>query len=134
MLSALETVGDYLSDARTLLQDVIPPYRYDDLSLLMAFNVTLLEARRLRADLFIYNTDCTRNPGQVPFYSAVDAEQVPMEVSFRLPMVYGLVGHALARDQDDYQDSRASSFMQLFGVALVGAVPSPPTPITGGGR
>jgi hypothetical protein len=134
MLSALETVSDYLTDARVLLQDVIPPYRYDDWSLLTALNVTLLEARRFRADLFVYNRDCGRYSGQVPFYNAVDAERVPLEQSFRLPMVYGLVGHALARDQDDYQDSRASSFLNLFNVALVGTVPSPPAVIAGGGQ
>jgi hypothetical protein len=130
MLSALETVADYLQDARILLQDVIPPYRYDDFSLLMAFNITLLEARRFRADLFVYNQNCRH--GQVPFYSAVDAERVPIELSFRPPLVYGLVGHALARDQDDYQDSRASSFLNIFNVALVG--PTPTVPVTGGGK
>ena len=40
----LQTVGVYITNARTLLQDTIPPYRYDDLSLLRALNLTLLEA------------------------------------------------------------------------------------------
>ncbi len=53
-MSALDTVTDYISDARTLLQDTISPYRYDDPSMLVAFNVTLLEVRRVRADLFVF--------------------------------------------------------------------------------
>src|SRR5215831_7887036 len=129
MISALETVSDYIADARVLLQDLIPSYRYDDPSLLTAFNVTLLEARRMRADLFIYTES-----GRVPYYAAVSGQRVPLEESLRLPMVYGLVGHALARDQDDYQDARSGSFLQLFKVALVGDVPSPAVPIQGGGR
>ena len=48
--TTLDTVQDYITDARVLLQDLISPYRYDDPSLLTALNVALLEARRLRAD------------------------------------------------------------------------------------
>ena len=82
-MSTLETVTDYISDAR---------YRYDDQSLLVAFNVTLLDARRLRPDLFVY-----RHDEHVPSFSALTPGEVEMEPQFRLPLVYGLVGHALAR-------------------------------------
>ena len=52
-MPALETVGQYLEEARRLLQDEIAPYRYPDDDLIDALNIGLLEARRLRADLFL---------------------------------------------------------------------------------
>lgn len=113
-MSALHTVQDYITDARTLLQDVVAPYRYDDPSLLVAFNVTLLEGRRLRPDLFVYCSD------DVPQFSYVDAEEVNIEQQFRLAFVYGLVGHAITRDQEDVQDERAATFMDTFTQMLTG--------------
>ena len=38
----------------------------------------------------------------------------------RLAIVHGLIGHALERDQEDYQDSRATAFLALFTQGLVG--------------
>jgi hypothetical protein len=132
----LNTVADYISDARTLLQDVIPPYRYDDLSLLVAINVTLLEARRLRGDLFVYNRKAR---GQTQAFTAVDDTYVDMEPQFRLAILHGLCGHALERDQEDVQDIRATTFLGLFSSGLVGrtlgvvAGGSGPNPQGGGG-
>jgi hypothetical protein len=115
----LETVSDYLTDARTLLLDVIAPYRYDDPSLLIALNVTLLDARRLRPDLFVYKW-CE----EVPNFQNNDNEEVEIEYSFRLGILYGLVGHALARDQEDVEDARATSFLGMFKDILVGPAQS----------
>ena len=113
-MASLDQVQDYISDARTILLDTIAPNRYDDASLLVAFNVTLLEARRVRADLFVYAG------ASVPYYAANDATPVPMEQPFRLAIVFGTVGHALTRDQEDVQDARASTFMDLFYNILTG--------------
>jgi hypothetical protein len=113
----LNTVADYVADARTLLQDQIPPYRYDDPSLLVAMNVTLLEARRLRADLFVFNLAVK---GQVQAFGAVDDTYVDIEPQFRLAILHGLCGHALERDQEDVQDQRANSFLMLFNAGLIG--------------
>lgn len=114
-MATLDTVVDYISDARTLLQDTIPPYRYDDDSLLVALNVTLLEARRIRPDLFVFHRH-----GRVPSFGIVDADELEIEAPFRLPLVYGLCGHALARDQEDVQDARATGFMRIFYDMLLG--------------
>jgi hypothetical protein len=113
----LNTVADYIADARTLLQDVIPPYRYDDASLLVALNVTLLEARRIRSDLFVFNM---RVLGQTQAFAEVDDTYVEMELQFRLAILHGLCAHALERDQEDVQDSRATSYFALFSAGLVG--------------
>jgi hypothetical protein len=50
-MPALETVGQYLEEARRLLQDEHVPYRYPTDDLVDALNIGLMEARRLRADL-----------------------------------------------------------------------------------
>lgn len=117
---ALETVADYITDVRTLLLDEVTPYRYGDTSLLTAFNVTILEARRLRPDLFVF-----RYHDKVPQFFANDTSVFEMEPQFRLAFVYGICGHALARDQEDVQDNRAASFMTSFRDILIG-VKTPP--------
>ena len=110
-------VTDYINDARTLLQDRIPPYRYDDDSLLTAINAALLEARRIKPELFVYELESL---GQVQSFTAVDDTYVEIEPQFRLAIVHGLCGHALERDQEDYQDQRATAFLALFTQGLVG--------------
>src|SRR5580765_51055 len=113
----LNTVADYMKDARTLLQDVIPNYRYDEASMLQALNVALLETRRQRADLFVFKLPVN---GQVQAFTAVDNTYVDMEPPFRLGLLYRMCGHALARDQEDVQDIRATSFFNLANGVFVG--------------
>jgi hypothetical protein len=113
----LNTVADYVKDARTLLQDVVPGYRYDDPSLLTALNLTLLEAKRLRSDLFVFNLAVR---GQVQAFTNIDDTYVEMEPQFRLAILHGLIGHALERDQEDYEDQRATAFLGMFTQGLVG--------------
>jgi hypothetical protein len=124
-----DTVGDYISDARTLLQDRIVPYRYSTISLVAALNLALLEVRRIRPDLLWDNLD------QVPSYDWNDAmstlvpgtdgnaddddnptwtQWVPIEQQFRTAVVYGIGAHALARDQEDIQDEAANDFRTTF--------------------
>jgi len=113
----LNKVVDYINDARTLLMDKIPPYRYDDPSLLIALNVTMLEARRLRADLFVFNLAMK---GQIQAFTEVDDTYVDIEPQFRLAILHGLCGHALERDQEDVQDVRATTFLGMFNAGLIG--------------
>jgi hypothetical protein len=110
-----DTVQDYITDARVLLQDQVIPYRYADAELVVALNAALLETRRLRADLFIGFME------NIPQYLTNDDTTVPIEQPFRLPIVYGVCGHALMRDQEDIQDARASMFMKAFRVMLTGS-------------
>lgn len=124
MSAALNTVESIIADARTLLLDKRRPYRYDDPELLVALNTSLLEARRVRADLFV-----TRYGTSVPAYDAVTAEPFCIEPQFRLAFVYGVCAHALARDDEDVQDARANSFLAKFHSVLLG-VGTPP--LTGG--
>lgn len=111
----LQTVQDYIEDARTLLLDRIAPYRYSDTSLIVALNLALLDGRRLRPDLFVYKWG-----NRVPSYDAVSGQDVPIEPQFRKAFVYGLVAHALLRDQEDVQDTRSSLFMGTMEDILTG--------------
>jgi hypothetical protein len=111
------SVADYVADARVILQDLVPDYRYDDPSMLMALNAALIEARRIKPELFVYNLD---TGGQVQSFEAIDDTYVEIETQFRLAIVHGIVAHALERDQEDYQDQRATAFLALFTQGLVG--------------
>jgi hypothetical protein len=113
----LNSVSDYMTDARTLLQDTIPGYRYDEPSMLRALNIALLETRRQRADLFVFNLSVN---GQVQAFSKVDDTYVDMEPPFRLGLLYRMCGHALARDQEDVQDIRATAFFSLANSVFIG--------------
>lgn len=122
----LDSVAGYITDVRTLLLDKVPPYRYDDASLLVAFNTALLEGRRLRADLFVY-----RHGNTVPAYTEVSGAAVPIEAQFRLAFVYGTAAHALMRDQEDVQDQRVNLFLGAMSDILVGG-PRKSTPAHAG--
>ena len=120
MNTTLDTITDYINDGRTLLQDTIAPFRYDDPSLVTAMNVTLLEGRRLRPDLFLYN----RTPPGVQSFQANDGTKLVMEEQFRLAFLHGMVAHALERDQEDIQDARAAIFIGVFNTILLGVRPA----------
>jgi hypothetical protein len=123
-MPVLDTVNDYVSDARTLLQDTLAPFRYADPDLVTALNVTLLEASRLRPDLFLGRT---KQANLLQGFTVTDntntpSTQVDMELPFRLGIVHGVCAHALMRDQEDVQDARASAFLNIFNIILVGKV------------
>lgn len=122
--SALETVTDYINDVRTLMLDTVSPYRYDDTSLLTAFNTAILEGRRLRPDLFVFH-----HRDKVPYFAANNSEPFNMEAPFRLAFVYGTAAHAFARDQESVEDERANAFMGMFYEMLTGVKP----PVLAGG-
>ena len=119
----LDSVESYILDARTILLDRTPPYRYSDESLLMAFNTALLEARRLRADMFVYKFG-----DRMPSYGAVSGEFVPVEFQLRLPLVYGTVAHAMLRDEEDVPTDRANAFLAKFQNMLTNVLASPAVP------
>jgi hypothetical protein len=110
---------------RNLLLDKIRPYRYSDTSLIAALNITLNDASRLRPDMFIDRYDV-----EVPQYEEVNGELLPVERKFLLPIEYGVAGHALLRDEEDVQDSRANTFILNYMNMLTGQRPH--VPVEGG--
>ena len=113
---ALETVEKYVTTARVLLQDEVEPYRYEDAELLVALNLAIMEARRIRPDMFLETFDDL--PGD---YTTVDSTEVEIDEQYRSAFLYYIVGHAQARDEEDVQDQRAALYLTVFRDQLKGA-------------
>lgn len=109
-MSQLATVAEYIAEARVLLQDLDSgEYRYSDVDLTQGLNLGLMEIRRLRPDLFLQNFDFTNVPSGA----------VKLDVMYRTPLLYYIVGHAQLRDDENTTDSRAMGFKTLFLKQLV---------------
>jgi Family of unknown function (DUF6682) len=107
-MAALDKVSDYLLESRRLLQDQRVPYRYPDADLVDALNIGLLEARRLRADLFLPQFE-------IPYFAVADtAKPVPFEPMYRQSLVYYMVGRAQLRDEEETTDARAAALLTKF--------------------
>jgi hypothetical protein len=121
MATALTTVADYVADARVLLQDTIASYRYSDAELVTALNIAMMDTRRLRPDLFLGDGTTTNfSEENFPVFTAVNTDDVPVEMPFRLGVLYAMCTHALARDQEDVQDARATAFFKQFREIMIG--------------
>jgi len=110
---ALDTLQDYVSYARVLLQDTVDsPYRYPDADLLMALSLALPEAKKLRPDLFINYTS-------LPTFTVKDTTAVVFDDMYRIALVYYMCGQAQLRDDEETQDQRAAAFLGLFSSKLL---------------
>lgn len=105
---AFNTVNQFVESARRLVQDTVEPYRYSDEEYIEGLNLALLEARRIRPDLFI------RNNGDIPYYTDNDGTEVDIDPQYRVAVLYFIVGHIHLRDEEDTQDARASVFLNKF--------------------
>jgi hypothetical protein len=113
---ALDTVQDYIDRARVLLLDTYAAgYRYSDDELVQALNMGILEARRIRPDLFkaYFRTN-------LPSYSATSkTTAVVIDPMFRVAFLYYICGQAQLRDDENVQDGRASVFLNKFTAQLL---------------
>lgn len=112
---ALDTVSDYVTQSRILLQDQVAPYRYPDADLVAALSMGMMEARKLRPDLFLA---ASFTP---PSFTANDSTAVSMDVQYRVPFVYYICGLAQLRDEENTQDARATVFLNSFIAKLTSA-------------
>jgi len=110
-MAALDTVGKIVDFSRVLLQDTLEPYRYLTADLIANLNTALLDARRLRPDLFLYTST------DVPFYTAT-SEVVDIDQQYRMALVYYIAGYAQLRDEEDVQDARAGAFIDRITSTL----------------
>lgn len=115
-MAALDTVGQYLEEARRLLQDEIVPYRYEDDDLVDALNIGLLEARRLRADLFLPLFDI---PWVDPTGTIAMDTKVTFDPMYRQSLIYYIVGRTQLRDDESTTDSRAAAMLTKFTQQLL---------------
>jgi len=110
---ALETVADYIAEARRLLQDTRAPYRFPDEDYVAALNNGIMETRRLRADLFLGG----RAP---PTYEAIaTADVVIFDVQYRLALLYFMCGNVQLADDEAEQDARSGAFDAMYKSKLV---------------
>lgn len=115
MASVLNTVLDYISEARVLLQDTLVPYRYADAELLSGLNLALVQAHKLRRDLFLkYDA--------APYYAAVAATEVDIDETYRRAILFFICGHAQLRDEEETTDARATAFFNGFNMQLTAGV------------
>jgi len=112
-MAALATVANFITTARVLLQDTAGD-RYSDAELVIALSLSMLEARKLRPDLFIGRFD------DIPSYTVNDSTAVEIDDQYRVPLLYYIVGHAQMRDEEDTQDARAAAFLGKFTSQMLG--------------
>lgn len=106
---ALATVADYIAQARVLLQDTVEPYRYSNADVVAALNMCLIEARRMRPDLFLAVSFV------VPTYSSAStATAVVIDDQYRMALLYYVVGMIQLRDDEGSSDTRATVFLKTF--------------------
>ena len=108
----LATVQALLDEVRVLLLDASVPYRYSDAELIRALNIAIMEARRLRPDLFLASSFT------LPMYST-GADVFAIEPMYRPSFIYYVVGRAQLRDDEATQDARAGVLMNKFVAQLL---------------
>ena len=107
----LDTVQDYVTYARELLQDEVnSPYRYSDASLLRALSASFMEAKKLRPDLFLTTA--------LQSFTVNDTTAVTFDPMYRMALVYFMCGMAQMRDDEEVQDQRAAAFLSIFQAKL----------------
>ena len=107
-MAAYDTVGKIIDAARILLQDTrVGNYRYDDPSLILHLNDAVLEARRVRPDLFLPSFT-------LPAEYAAKTDPFTLEPMYRPAFVYYVAGKAQLRDDETGQDSRATVLLNKF--------------------
>ena len=109
----LDTVGTYVAQAREILQDTASLQRYSTESLKSALGFSLMEARRLRPDLFIDGTV------QSVESATADATVVVIDPQYRMALVYYMVGHMMLRDEEESMQQLARAYKAQFGSQLV---------------
>lgn len=117
--SSLETVGAYLDESRRLLQDTIVPYRYPDIDLIEALNIGLMEARRLRADLFLPLFEVGWFDSAATIDTTFKAQPVTFDPMYRSALVYYIVGRMQVRDDEATTDQRAGALLTKFTQQLL---------------
>lgn len=110
---ALDTVQEYVDEARSLLSDEDEPYRYSDERLIRALNLGLLETFRLRPDAFINTLTA------VPSYSDV-GDTVALDKQYGTSLLYFMCGFTELGDVEDTEDARAAGLIGQFRSALTG--------------
>lgn len=117
---ATRTVADLLNRVRVVLQDQDQDgYRYPTADLVGYLNDSVLEAKRLRPDLFVgrYRVDPPQVSDILTDYTVV---KFPLPDSCFAACVAYVAGNAEMRDDEFAVDNRASSFVASFTQKMMG--------------
>lgn len=109
-MATLDTVQKVVTRARFFLQDETAPYRYSDNDFVEALNLGVLEAFRLRKDLFL----TVETPTE--YSSGTMGAAITLPIEYRVALVYFTCGYVQLADEEDTQDARATVFLNK-GVA-----------------
>jgi hypothetical protein len=114
-------VGEYLTVARSLLQDMVAPYRYPDQDIVSALNIALSEMQRIRPDIFLdlkYQSPLAKgdiDDGVPSGFLAIDmTAMVPVPGKYITALYWFITGWLQMYDVTDTQDARAQGFMAKF--------------------
>lgn len=115
-MAYLATVQDYITRARTIVQDTVAPYRYSDADFIAALNEGYVECYRIRPDLFrsYFKT-------ALPSFSLV-GDTVDLDTRYRLALVYFVCGSIHILDEEPAQDARSAAFLKTFATKLAATV------------
>jgi hypothetical protein len=127
------TATAYVNTARTVLQDLVAPYRYPDNEITDALNIAMAELGRIRPDILLdlkyqhpltkgdigdgvpgpYTTsDIVVNPDGT--YNVSKGTLVPVPVKYYQTVNWFVTGWLQMYDVADTQDARAQGFMAKF--------------------
>lgn len=112
---ALATVGDLVSEVRRMVQDqdTTAP-RWAEINYYQALNVAMMEAYRLRADLF------RNSPDVVPQFEITDGAAItPINFQYVPATLMFMSGWVQLADDEGTEDQRASALMQMFTAKLI---------------
>lgn len=115
-MATFDTVQKIVDRARFLLSDETAPLRYSDDDYVQALNMGLLEAYRLRKDLFL----TVETPTEYSASAMTGAITFPLE--YRMSLVFFTAGYVQLADEEDTQDARATVFINKGTSQLAAAV------------
>jgi len=104
-MATFDTVQKIVDRARFLLSDETAPYRYSDDDYVGALNMGLLEAYRLRKDLFL----TVETPTE--YSAAAMGAAITFALEYRMALVFFTAGYVQLADEEDTQDARATVFL-----------------------
>lgn len=106
----LSTIQEYITATRTLLQDEAVVTRYTDGELAEALGFALMEARRIRPELFIFSAGGVPN---ILRTTSVDTA-VDLDEQYRVPMIYYIGSWVMRRDEEEGSQQLANSYYNSF--------------------
>lgn len=113
----MATFQNVINDSRVLLNDEVselnPEVRYTEAQLLGYAKSALIEARRVRPDLFLSNLTTS-------FSSYTVSSTIPVADEYLIALVDYVVHRAELRDDEFAVDGRSSILLQKFKANLLG--------------